>query len=148
MTVELQILDEGVVWKNPHPSVRSICAWRGHTENLGGGELIHAMRVGQAKCGVDGRVRMLRSHDHGKTWAETTSLIAEEREDLGRVGGCGLRSRRKADLLRSQASPPAGRKLDLPVLDTRQGDGRDPECDAFLLRGRLSLDASGAFRNL
>ena len=26
MTTELQILDEGVVWKNPHPSVRSIFA--------------------------------------------------------------------------------------------------------------------------
>ena len=26
MTAELQILDEGVVWKNPHPSVRSIFA--------------------------------------------------------------------------------------------------------------------------
>ena len=83
MTAEFQILDEGVVWKNPHPSVRSICAWHGHTENLGDGELIHAMRVGQAKSGLDGKVRILRSHDHGRTWAETTPLIAEEEDDAG-----------------------------------------------------------------
>ena len=83
MSVNLEILDEGIIWKNPYPSIRSVYAWHGHTENLGGGELIHAMRVGQAKSGVDCRCKMLRSLDHGKTWKETTPLIPEEEVESG-----------------------------------------------------------------
>ena len=79
--MKLTVLDEGIIWKNPHPSARSQVAWHGHTENLGGGELLHAMRIGQAKASRDGRCRIFRSKDHGKTWAETTPLIVSDGED-------------------------------------------------------------------
>ena len=79
--MKLSVLDEGIIWKNPHPSARSQVAWHGHTENIGGGELLHAMRIGQAKASRDGRCRIFRSKDHGKTWAETTPLIVSDGED-------------------------------------------------------------------
>ena len=79
--MRLQIVDEGVVWKNRHPSVRSLFAWHGHTVNLGGGELLHAMRVGQARSSLDCRCLIVRSTDSGRTWNETTPLLADEDRD-------------------------------------------------------------------
>src|SRR5690242_14679223 len=76
--MNLEIIDEGVVWKNPYPAIRSLYAFHGHTENLGNGELVHAMRLGQARSSRDCRCAMLRSTDHGKTWKETTPLIPEQ----------------------------------------------------------------------
>lgn len=79
--MKLTILDEGIIWENPYPSARAQVAWHGHTENLGDGELLHAMRVGQAKASRDGGCRMFRSKDHGKTWSETTPPIATAERD-------------------------------------------------------------------
>jgi hypothetical protein len=79
--MKLTILDEGVVWKNPYPSARALVAFHGHTVNLGGGELLHAARVAQAKTSRDGGCRMFRSRDHGKTWSETTPLVADGDRD-------------------------------------------------------------------
>jgi len=79
--MKLTILDEGIIWKNPYPSARAQAAFHGHTVNLGGGELLHAMRVGQAKASRDGGCRIFRSNDHGKTWSETTPLIGSKEQD-------------------------------------------------------------------
>jgi hypothetical protein len=79
--MKLTILDEGIIWKNPYPSARAQVGFHGHTVNLGGGELLHAMRVGQAKASRDGGCRIFRSQDHGKTWSETTPLIANGDQD-------------------------------------------------------------------
>ena len=53
--MRFNIVDEGIVWKNPYPNFRAMVTWHGHTENLGGGHLIHTARVGKTKLGLDGK---------------------------------------------------------------------------------------------
>lgn len=77
----LNIVDEGIVWKNPYPAARALLAYKGQSVNLGSGELIHAMQVGQARSSRDSRCVILRSIDHGRTWAETNPLISIEDRD-------------------------------------------------------------------
>ena len=65
--MRFNIVDEGIVWKNPYPNFRAMVTWHGHTENLGGGHLIHTARMGKTKLGLDGKCEVFRSKDHGKT---------------------------------------------------------------------------------
>ena len=76
--MRFNIVDEGIVWKNPYPNFRAMVTWHGHTENLGGGHLIHTARMGKTKLGLDGKCEVFRSKDHGKTWLHTNSLLADE----------------------------------------------------------------------
>ena len=76
--MKLNILSEGVVWKNPHPSIRSRVALKGYNLPLGGGEILYSMQVGQARQSADSRCVMLRSPDYGQTWQQAPDVIPEE----------------------------------------------------------------------
>lgn len=68
----MRLVDEAVVYRNPHPNNRAIVAsaptlaW----SRLGSEHpfLLSAFRVGQAKMSLDGRVMLRASRDGGRTW--------------------------------------------------------------------------------
>lgn len=71
----LTIIDEGIVWKNQHPSIRSLIAMKGTNLCLGNGEILHAARLGQARQSADARCMLLRSTDYGKTWQQVLECL-------------------------------------------------------------------------
>lgn len=76
--MKLTPIAEGIVWKNPYPSVRSRVAIKGFNLVLGPGEVLHSAQTGQARQSLDTRCLMLRSADYGKTWTTAKALVAEE----------------------------------------------------------------------
>lgn len=65
----LTILDEGIIWKNPHPSAYARIAISGHSVQTRQGDILHAMQVGQARMSPDSRCLLTRSGDLGKSWS-------------------------------------------------------------------------------
>ena len=73
----MRVVDESVVYRNPHPNHRSIVAsaptlaWsRLASEHP---FLLCAFRIGQAKMSPDGRVALRASRDGGRTWSPLPS---------------------------------------------------------------------------
>lgn len=70
MNKTLRIVHHGVLYRNPHPGHRAICAFLSNVVPLSDDELLCFYRLGQAFYSHDGRLAMLRSTDGGRTWSE------------------------------------------------------------------------------
>lgn len=66
----LRIVHEGVLYRNPNPGHRVICAYLPNVVPLSDQELLCFYRIGQAFYSHDGRIARVRSKDGGKTWTE------------------------------------------------------------------------------
>jgi len=77
----LRILDQGVLYRNPHPGHRAIIAYAPCVQPLSGEELICVFRYGQAMYSRDGMIHQLRSNDGGKTWEHEGPIRDRSRDD-------------------------------------------------------------------
>lgn len=68
MNTALELVDKGVIFRNPLPGHRVINAFYPDTLVLPGGEWICVLRVGGALYSPDGMLEIFRSPDQGKTW--------------------------------------------------------------------------------
>lgn len=66
----IEIINSGILYRNPHPDFRPIHASFPVILPLFQGEMICVYRRGSAFSSVDGRIAQLRSLDGGITWAE------------------------------------------------------------------------------
>jgi hypothetical protein len=66
----LDLIHEGVLFRNPEPGHRALCAYLPNVVPVGGEELICFFRLGQAFYSLDGRVALVRSTDGGRTWVD------------------------------------------------------------------------------
>ena len=64
----LEVLDDGVIYKNPEPGLKAECAFLPNVVPLDGDEVICVYRIGQAFYSTDGTLNVARSTDGGKTW--------------------------------------------------------------------------------
>lgn len=64
----LEIIDTGVVARNPRPHLRSEHAYFPWLAQLPGDELLCSYQMGSAFEAADAHCRLARSHDLGKTW--------------------------------------------------------------------------------
>ena len=64
----MEIVDSGVIFRNPLPGHRVINAIYPMIYPLPGGELLCALRVCSALYSRDGEVELFRSSDGGRTW--------------------------------------------------------------------------------
>ncbi|NLB94869.1 MAG: hypothetical protein GX785_04095, partial [Armatimonadetes bacterium] len=65
----MELKETGIVYRNPKPHVWSRQAYFPSVVNLGGGELLCSMVIGQAFESPDCRVYLARSRDEGRTWS-------------------------------------------------------------------------------
>ena len=77
---KLRIVHEGVLYRNPYPGHRAICAFQPNIVALSDDELVCIYRVGSAFYSHDGQLAMLRSIDGGKTWNEE-GVVWDSRHD-------------------------------------------------------------------
>jgi len=78
----LEIVDQGVLYRNPHPGHRAICAFLANVVPLGDDEILCFYRLGQAFYSHDGRLARLRSSDGGRSWNEE-ALVWDPRGNAG-----------------------------------------------------------------
>jgi len=67
---QLQLVQEGILYRNPNPGHRAVCAYIPNAVVLSETELLCFYRVGQAFYSLDGKIAKLRSNDGGATWRE------------------------------------------------------------------------------
>ena len=77
----LRILDQGVLYRNPHPGHKAVIAYAPFVQPLSGEELICVFRYGQAMYSRDGMIHQLRSRDGGKTWEHEGPIRDRSRDD-------------------------------------------------------------------
>ena len=65
---KIELLDTGLVYRNPRPHVESRHAYFPSVVQLTGGEIVVTMTIGQAFESKDQHVHVARSGDGGKTW--------------------------------------------------------------------------------
>jgi hypothetical protein len=75
--VKLTVAHEGVIFRNPEPGIRALCAYLPNVIPLSDDELLCFFRLGQAFYSLDGRIGQARSTDGGHTWTDETNLLAE-----------------------------------------------------------------------
>lgn len=74
----LQCLETGLVYRNPHPHLRSIHAWHPTVVRLDSGELVAGFDLGEAVESFDYATYVSRSPDEGHTWSPPQRLMVEE----------------------------------------------------------------------
>ena len=77
----LRILDQGVLYRNPHPGHKAVIAYAPFVQPLSEEELICVFRYGQAMYSRDGMIHQLRSRDGGKTWEHEGPIRDRSRDD-------------------------------------------------------------------
>lgn len=77
----IQIVDEGVLYRNPKPDLRAVHACYPSVQPLSASEFLCTYQRGSAFCSVDGRVAQLRSTDGGRNWAEEGCVWDGSRDD-------------------------------------------------------------------
>ena len=76
----LDLVQEGILYCNPHPSRQAVCATSPNVVPLSDRELLCICRVGQALFSDDGKLAQLRSFDGGVTWVED-GLVRDPGDD-------------------------------------------------------------------
>ena len=66
----LNIVADGVLYRNPRPGYRAECASLPNVVPLSESEVLCFYRIGQAFYSTDGRIAKLRSKDGGLTWRQ------------------------------------------------------------------------------
>jgi hypothetical protein len=70
VSATLQVVHEGVLFRNPEPGHRAQCAYLPNVVPIDGDELVCFYRLGQAFYSLDGTIAQLRSTDGGLTWLD------------------------------------------------------------------------------
>ena len=73
----VELKDTGIIYRNPKPHVWSRQAYFPSLVNLGGGELLCSMVIGQAFESADCRAFLARSSDYGRTWNLEGRMLPE-----------------------------------------------------------------------
>lgn len=73
----IQILDQGLVYRNPHPNLRAIHAWHPSIVLLNDGSMLAGFDLAQAVEAMDYKTWISRSRDQGKTWDAPRLLFNE-----------------------------------------------------------------------
>jgi hypothetical protein len=76
----LELVHEGVLFRNPEPGHRALCAYLPNVVPLAGDELLCFFRLGQAFYSLDGRLARVRSMDGGRTWTDEGPLSGPARD--------------------------------------------------------------------
>jgi hypothetical protein len=76
----IEILHDGVLFRNPEPGYRALCAYLPNIVPLSDTELLCLFRLGQAFYSIDGRLAQLRSTDGGRTWTDEGVVWDPSRE--------------------------------------------------------------------
>ena len=76
----LELLDTGLIYRNPQPARKSIHAWHPTLALLDNGDLMAAYDLAEAIAAVDYGTYCARSTDGGATWSEPVRFF-EDRED-------------------------------------------------------------------
>jgi sialidase-1 len=71
----LEIIDSGVLYRNPRPHLRSVHAWHPSIVSLPNGELLAGFDLGEAVESLDYRTYLSRSTDNGKSWSAPQPLF-------------------------------------------------------------------------
>jgi hypothetical protein len=75
-TTALSVVHEGVIFRNPEPGIRALCAYLPNVVPLTDDEVLCFFRLGQAFYSLDGRIGLARSGDGGRSWADETPTLA------------------------------------------------------------------------
>jgi sialidase-1 len=70
----LEIVDTGIVYRNPAPHLRAIHTWHPSLALLSDGTLVSTFDLGQGVESFDYRTYLSRSSDSGKTWSDPVRL--------------------------------------------------------------------------
>lgn len=76
----LQVLDSGLVYRNPKPHLRAIHAMHPSISRFEDGELVATFDIGQGPESMDYHTVLSRSQDEGRTWRCEGPLIKPPRE--------------------------------------------------------------------
>src|SRR5262245_34339849 len=79
----LEIVHEGVLYRNPHPGHRALCAFLANIVPVSDDALFCFYRLGQAFYSHDGRLAQLHSKDGGRTWVEGGLIWDPARDSSG-----------------------------------------------------------------
>lgn len=77
MRQTIEIVDRGLVYRNPKPYLRAVHAWHPTIVDLGNGELLAGFDLGQGVESLDYRTHLSRSLDGGRTWSEPARLFED-----------------------------------------------------------------------
>lgn len=73
----IEVLDTGIVYRNPKPHLRSVHAWHPSVARLDSGEMLCAFDLGEAVESLDYRTWVARSSDSGRTWSAPVRLFED-----------------------------------------------------------------------
>jgi hypothetical protein len=73
----IEIVDQGHVYRNPKPYLRSIHAWHPSLVRLDNGELLASFDLAEAVEALNYRTWLARSTDDGRTWSTPTRLLED-----------------------------------------------------------------------
>ncbi len=76
----MHVTGTGLVYRNPKPHVYSRHAYFPSLVNLGGGELLCSMVIGEAFESADCRIHLARSTDNGESWTLQGRMLPETPE--------------------------------------------------------------------
>lgn len=76
----MQVAGTGLIYRNPKPHVHSRHAYFPSPVNLGGGELLCSMVLGEAFESADCRLYLARSNDNGESWTLQGRMLPEAPE--------------------------------------------------------------------
>lgn len=133
---DLEIVDSGVVWRDPDPDLHSRHAWHPTLARIDGGRWLCSFDIGSAALAQDHATWLVQSDDDGATWSEPWRLAPFEPPDGpdthsvritrlsdGTFVGAGGRWRRRGPHARGMNRVTSGWcPMDLVV--TRSTDGR------------------------
>ena len=80
----INLIETGLVYRNPRPHMRAVHAWHPTLVSLGDGHLLCAFDLGQAVESLDYRTHIARSEDNGQTWSEPQRIFEDENDRLQR----------------------------------------------------------------
>jgi len=78
----MEVVGTGLIYRNPKPHVHSRHAYFPSLVNLGGGELLCSMVIGEAFESADCRICLARSNDNGESWALQGRMLPESPEGV------------------------------------------------------------------
>lgn len=73
----IEILDTGLVYRNPDSELRARHAWHPTIVRFDDGELLVSFDIAQAAAALDYRTYLTRSRDDGKTWSVPSRIFAD-----------------------------------------------------------------------
>lgn len=71
----IELVDEGIVYRNPFPAIRARHAWHPTLVHLGGREWVCAFDIAEAAEAHDYGTHVVVSHDDGATWSDPERVI-------------------------------------------------------------------------